>query len=154
MKQVICCESVRIHHGGRYHERRRRCRDYDRDRCRHDHGRKIHFQRDSRYLRDRTYPVGYSKADKTALRKRANFFVCKGSDLFYVGGQSSRMPEDRREPRLVIEDAGRRKRIVASLHDGSHLGVNRTLDLVTEKYYWPGLTAAVKDYVSDFDHNY
>ena len=112
------------------------------------------FSEIHRYLRDKTYPVGYSKADKTALRKRANFFVCKGSDLFYVGGQSSRTPEDRREPRLVIEDAGRRKRIVASLHDSSHLGVNRTLDLVTEKYYWPGLTAAVKDYVSDFDHNY
>ena len=86
-------------------------------------------------------------------RERASLYT-RAAIFFYVGGQSSRTPEDRREPRLVIEDAGRRKRIVASLHDSSHLGVNRTLDLVTEKYYWPGLTAAVKDYVSDFDHNY
>ena len=34
------------------------------------------------------------------------------------------------------------------MHDSSDLGVNRTLDMITAKYYWPGLTHDVKEYVS------
>ncbi len=41
------------------------------------------------YLRGGLYPEEYSKTDKAALRKRAKFFTCDGSDLFYVGGVSS-----------------------------------------------------------------
>ena len=35
-----------------------------------------------------------------------------------------------------------------SIHNTSHFGVNCTLDLVSSKYYWPGLTNDVKQYVS------
>lgn len=51
-------------------------------------------------------------------------------------------------PRLVVEDSEQRKRIVASTHDGSHFGLNRTNDMVASKYYWPGLFTDVKTYVS------
>ncbi len=51
-------------------------------------------------------------------------------------------------PRLVVESVEQRKRIVASTHDGSHLGLNRTNDMVASKYYWPGLFTDVKEYVS------
>ena len=50
--------------------------------------------------------------------------------------------------RLVVEDPDRRKRIVASIHNTSHMGLNRTTDMVSGKYYWPGLTSDVKAYVS------
>ena len=50
--------------------------------------------------------------------------------------------------RLAVEDFHQRKRIIANVHDSSHLGVNRTLDMITTKYYWPGLTHNVKEYVS------
>ena len=50
--------------------------------------------------------------------------------------------------RLVIEDLGQQQRIVARVHDSSHLGINRTLDMVASKYYWPGLSKDVKLYVS------
>ena len=51
----------------------------------------------------------------------------------------------------MIDDTAQKKRIVSSVHDSSHLGVNRTLDLVSTKYYWPGLTKFndVKHYASD-----
>ena len=49
--------------------------------------------------------------------------------------------------RLVIEDKQQHKRIISSVHDSCHLGVNRTLDMVAAKYYWPGLSEDVKDYV-------
>ena len=53
-------------------------------------------------------------------------------------------------PRLVVECNEQRKRIIASIHDSNHLqvGVNRSLDLVKSKYYWPGLSGDVKQYVS------
>ena len=62
------------------------------------------FKEIYRYLSVKSYPDGYSKTDKSALRKRANFFVHKGSDLYYVGGSSRK---ENTEPRLVIEDAAR-----------------------------------------------
>ncbi len=52
------------------------------------------------------------------------------------------------EKRLVIEDATKKKRILESVHNSSHFGVNRTLDSVSMRYYWPGLTKDVKNYVS------
>ncbi len=55
---------------------------------------------------------------------------------------------DGQRKRLVIEDAEKRKRILACIHNSSHLGLNRTLDMVVEKYYWPGLSTDVKAYVS------
>jgi hypothetical protein len=47
----------------------------------------------------------------------------------------------------MIEDPDWRKRIVSSIHDTSHMGLNRTTDMVSGKYYWPRLTADVKAYV-------
>ena len=49
---------------------------------------------------------------------------------------------------MVIEDASKRQRILESVHNTSHLGINRTLDMVSSQYYWPGLTNYVKAYVS------
>ena len=48
----------------------------------------------------------------------------------------------------MVEDPDQRKRTVSSIHDTSHMGLNRTTDMVSGKYYWPGLTADVKAYVS------
>ena len=50
--------------------------------------------------------------------------------------------------RLVMEDIAQRKRIISSIHDTSHLGVNRTQDMVAGKYYWPGLSNDIRAYVS------
>ena len=52
------------------------------------------------------------------------------------------------QERLVIENPDQRKRIVSSIHDTSHMGLNRTTDMVSGKHYWPGLTSDVKAYVS------
>ena len=37
-------------------------------------------------------------------------------------------------PRLVVEDLEKRKRIISSSHDGSHMGLNRTNDIIAGKY--------------------
>ena len=38
------------------------------------------------------------------------------------------------QERLVIEDADQRKRIISSIHDTAHMGLNRTTDMVAAKY--------------------
>ena len=52
------------------------------------------------------------------------------------------------QERMVIEDPDQQNRIISSIHDTSHMGLNRTTDMVAVKYYWPGLTNDVKAYVS------
>ena len=52
------------------------------------------------------------------------------------------------QERLVVEDPDQRKRIVSSIDDTAHMGLNRTTDMVSGKYYWPGFAADVKSYVS------
>ena len=47
----------------------------------------------------------------------------------------------------MIESSTQRKRIVSSIHDSSHMGVNRSINMVSRKYYWPGLTKDVCAYV-------
>ena len=48
----------------------------------------------------------------------------------------------------MIEDPDHLKRIVSSIRDASHMGLNRTTDMVSGKYYWPGLISDVKACVS------
>ena len=39
------------------------------------------------------------------------------------------------ERRLAVEDKEQRVKILSSIHDSSHMGVNRTMDMITAKYY-------------------
>ena len=50
--------------------------------------------------------------------------------------------------RLVVEDHQQRTRIISSIHDTCHLGLNRTNDMVAQKYYWPGMSNHIHSYVS------
>jgi len=51
--------------------------------------------------------------------------------------------------RLNVEDIGQRKQIISSIHDTSHLGVNRTNDMMACIYYWPGLSNEICAYITD-----
>ena len=97
------------------------------------------------YLLSQQYPEGASKLEKNALRRRAKYFQVRNDHMYYVGGAKAPSPV---APRLVVEDLELRKRIVANIHNTSHLGLNRTNDMVASKYYWPGLFKDVRTYVS------
>ena len=55
---------------------------------------------------------------------------------------------NRPEERLVVEDPKQGARIISSVHDSCHMGLNRTNDMVACKYYWPGMSKHVASYVS------
>ena len=48
----------------------------------------------------------------------------------------------------MVEDPKQRGRIISSVHDSCHLGLNRTNDMLACKYYWPGMSKHVASYVS------
>ena len=83
------------------------------------------FSEIHRYLSAGIYPDDFSKPDKQALRKRAKFFRAKNTALYYVGGHKG--DSEPSTERLVVEDHEQRKRIIASVHDSCHLGVQRWL---------------------------
>ena len=117
------------------------------------------------------YPSSFSKEDKRSLRRRVKCFDTVDGELYYVGSTRKRpryytysyryifvstycymqyyIFKKGDEKRLVVEDKEQRKRIIGAIHDPSHMGVNRTLDMITAKYYWPGQTNEVKEYVSE-----
>ena len=51
-------------------------------------------------------------------------------------------------PRLVVDDRKRQSKIISSVHQEHHLGINKTVELVCRKYYWPGMTKDITSYVS------
>lgn len=48
----------------------------------------------------------------------------------------------------MIEDSVKRRKIISNIHDANHLGIHRTNDIVSKKYYWPCLYKDVAAYVS------
>ena len=107
-----------------------------------------------KYRRDGTYLEGFTKAEKSGLRKRAKFFLRKGAIYTTLAANpvSACMHDSYQctihmKMKLVVEDVQKRKRILTNAHDSGHLGVNRMLDLVS-KYYWQRLSEEVKEYVS------
>lgn len=113
------------------------------------------------YVNSGKYPDNYDKNDKRALRKRASNFSTKDGSLYYSKLAAMRVhfsfcliyvtslmlvKEDCE--RLVVEDKAQRGRIISSVHDSNHLGINRTTDQIVSKYYWPGITNDIKLYVS------
>ena len=112
------------------------------------------FSQIHQYLQYGTYPRHFQMSDKQALRKRSKFFKSADGNLYYVGGCKLAvaiclLPQhlllvlyfilNAARPkigalvreRLVVEDPDQRKQIVASIQDTSHMGPNRTTDMVS-----------------------
>lgn len=94
------------------------------------------------YLKSGAYPGGVDKVYKSGLRKRSKFFVLEGGHLHYVGGK------DKRTPRLVVQSEQEQQRLVKITHDAAHLGRDKVLSQLNERYYWPAMYSQVCEYVS------
>ena len=97
------------------------------------------------YLANKTYPAHADKLYKHGLRKRSKFFMHEGGRLYYIGGEKQKENE---KPRLVVESADERRRIITSIHDQAHLGRDKTLSEITSRYYWPEIYNDICSYVS------
>ena len=94
------------------------------------------------YLQSGCYPPNADKQEKHGLRKRAKYFIVQGGHLHYIGGRK------KKSPRLVISEEKEQLRLVQNIHDQAHLGRDKTLSQLTERYYWPEMYKQVCAYVS------
>ena len=93
------------------------------------------------YLQSGMYPPDADKKEKRGLCKRAKYFVLFGGKLQYVGGNKN-------TPRLVVEGEEDRRKIIESIHGQAHLGRDKTLSQLTQRYYWPNMYKTACAYVS------
>ena len=100
------------------------------------------------YLKSGMYPPDADKKEKRGLRKRVKYFVLFGGKLQYVGGNK------KNTPRLVVEGEEDRRKIIESIHGQAHLGKNKTLSQLTQRYYWPNMYKTVCAYVISFKFIY
>jgi hypothetical protein len=94
------------------------------------------------YLTSGTYPTGTEKEARNSLRKRSKFFVMDAGHLHYVGGKV------KKKPRLVVQAKKEQVRLIKTIHDTAHLGRDKTLSVLNERYYWPDMYSQVCTYVS------
>ena len=90
-----------------------------------------------RYLKNKVYPEGFTKQDKTILRKFAKKFEydSKLESLFYVAKEK----DGTALRRLVIaeEDKARVFEECHSVPFSGHAGRDNTLRKIKERFYWP-----------------
>ena len=84
--------------------------------------------------------AAYQKALKTAKRREGRFTVGSDDLLYYQGKQG---------PRLYIPTS-MRESLMYEAHDAptaGHLGMDKTLERLSRRFYWPSMESSVRQYV-------
>ena len=93
-------------------------------------------------MKSGTYPEGANKALKRSLRKRSEYFTMDAGHLRYIGGKV------KQRPRLAVQSEEEQLKLIRTMHDTAHLGRDKTLSQLNERYYWPEMYNQVCSYVS------
>ncbi|CAC5391772.1 unnamed protein product [Mytilus coruscus] len=101
-----------------------------------------------KYLLNKEYSENSSLNEKRALRKRAQSFIIKENKLYYRINEGKCVAADDQNLRLVIL-SDEKFRIISECHinSGSHLGVDKTVVKIQERYYWKGIIKDVKSFI-------
>ena len=100
------------------------------------------------YLMHGRYPEGASKQDKGVIWKRSKYYRARDGQVYRVCTSKNKQEE---RVCLVIKDEKTRRQVIEGCHvgpAGNHEGRDRTQTKIQEKYYWPGVTKDVKNWVS------
>ncbi|XP_052789672.1 uncharacterized protein LOC128224064 isoform X2 [Mya arenaria] len=101
-----------------------------------------------KYLKDGLYPPGLNFSEKRMVRKRAERFCFLKEKLYYVG-----TPSDQnlgKQTRLVLLTEEERWNAVANAHvdpEGTHRGLERTVEAISAQYHWNAIYSFIKDYI-------
>jgi len=94
----------------------------------------------------KVYPAELSENEKRTLRRKSKSFCIKQNEIYYIHvDKKTEVTIDK----LVITRK-KVKRVLYMCHNesGCHLGVNKTVNKIATKYYFPSITENVRDYIS------
>lgn len=86
-----------------------------------------------------------------AMKSNINMVLERGQNISfwmvailctYIGGKVKKIP------RLVVEGEQEQMNLIRTIHDVAHLGRDKILSQLNERYYWPEMYKQVCDYVS------
>lgn len=93
------------------------------------------------YTNFQEYRIGLTENQKRKIRNRVRDFMVKNGQLYYI--------KDTPDERLVITK-DKKDNIIKLCHVGtgpSHLGRNKTISKISDRYYWLGIVKDVTDFV-------
>lgn len=99
------------------------------------------------FLRDGSYPADFTSNMKCGLRGPAAQYRIIEEELFHEGNKAGS-----KGLRLVIHDnlPALKVKVMVECHideDGSHHGLNKTLNKIGEKYFWIGMSVDVRKFM-------
>lgn len=102
------------------------------------------------YIREQSYPAGYSKNQKYILRRACNNFELIGDDQLHYIDRSSDGSIFRR---LVIKGKKEVERVFMECHltGGGHRGRDSTIGKIKSRHYWPNYYKDIEEKVSRQD---
>ncbi|XP_014425344.2 uncharacterized protein LOC102456264 isoform X1 [Pelodiscus sinensis] len=92
------------------------------------------------YIRSNTYPEGMNKAGRFNLRRFASKFSLEDGTLYHSA-----------KGRKVVHTMKEALTLFERYHDSfmsGHEGIFKTRNILTSKYYWPGMTRDIADWVA------
>lgn len=101
-----------------------------------------------KYLKYGEYPEGATKEAKRDIRRRGELFYLENEELYYKPKRGTDMPKK-------VVSSINKERIIQACHDnpvsGGHFGRDKTLNKISQKYYWKGMKDDVSKYINQCD---
>ncbi|XP_045135274.1 SCAN domain-containing protein 3-like [Portunus trituberculatus] len=106
----------------------------------------LHIKQVVHYVQTGEFLDSVTQGERSGIRQAAGNFVAEGEYVYYCGFKKDDSESIKR--RLVVEHKEKVKEILTDLHDmDGHKGTRCTQYKVGEKYYWPTITADIKDWI-------
>jgi len=94
------------------------------------------------YIVKKEYPLNFTKDEKRRLREKSGSFCVSNADLIHIGA-------DNKRTRVIVANE-EKNHLIETIHEGiggGHFGQSATIRKISERFWWPGISVAVREYV-------
>ena len=88
--------------------------------------------------------------DRTASRETKSLWIRRDRlQVSSSGVLSIRLPVNKRTLAVTVCPGDRRKAVIEAMHQQAHLGFNKTLAAVRQRWFWPGMTGDIRRLIAN-----